>query len=184
MQFRTARTILRTYEPHDVKKLFSLWNDPEIQRLVFNDYTVPFGLKAIEKRIALLRKSPSFFAIIENKVTGEFMGHVGLSIHNQKNKDGVVSITFARPYWSNGYGTEVMQWLVGYGFRDVHLRRISLNVFEENVRAIALYRKIGFIHEGMSRQSNWVQGKWMGAILMGLLVEEWDMEKGMRREVP
>ena len=201
MQFRTLRTTLRIYDPSIHKEyLLSLWSDTDIQRCVFNEAIVSYGPRVVQEKVDILTRGRSLFAIIENRATGELMGHVGLSIQEPSNGCGVASIALARVHWSKGYGTEVMRWLVGYGFKYEKLSRIALNVFEENERAISLYRKMsvffirttdradahtrGFIHEGVSKQSNWREGKWMGAVLMSLLVQEWDFEKERRRVPP
>ena len=49
------------------------------------------------------------------------------------------------------------------------LTRIELEVFAANTRAIALYRKTGFIEEGRKRQARLVDGVYDDAICMALL---------------
>jgi RimJ/RimL family protein N-acetyltransferase len=43
-----------------------------------------------------------------------------------------------------GYAMEVVTALLGFGFRELGLKVIELNVLHHNTRAIALYRKAGF----------------------------------------
>lgn len=49
------------------------------------------------------------------------------------------------------------------------LTRIELEVFAANARAIALYRKTGFVEEGRKRQARLVDGVYDDAICMALL---------------
>lgn len=49
------------------------------------------------------------------------------------------------------------------------LTRIELEVFAANTRAIALYRKTGFVEEGRKRQARFVDGVYDDAICMALL---------------
>ena len=49
------------------------------------------------------------------------------------------------------------------------LTRIELEVFAANTRAIALYRKFGFVEEGRKRQARYLDGAYEDAILMALL---------------
>ena len=52
------------------------------------------------------------------------------------------------------------------------LHRISLRVLEYNARAIAAYRKVGFVEEGLLRESCKVGDEWHNDVMMGLLAQE------------
>jgi RimJ/RimL family protein N-acetyltransferase len=77
-------------------------------------------------------------------------------------------------FWGKGYGTEAMRLILDFGFGQLNLRRVSLNVFEYNQRACQSYRKCGFQEEGRLRQ--WMQrgGERHDLIYMGILRREWE----------
>jgi RimJ/RimL family protein N-acetyltransferase len=75
-------------------------------------------------------------------------------------------------FWSKGYGTFAVTHLLNYAFRDLNLNRVYLYVFENNERAIRLYRKVGFVREGLMRQSEYINGTYISLIVMGLLRDE------------
>ena len=77
-------------------------------------------------------------------------------------------------YWGKGYGTEAMRLLLNFGFGHLNLRRVTLNVFEYNERAIRSYEKCGFKVEGRLRK--WMQrsGERYDLIYMGILRSEWE----------
>jgi RimJ/RimL family protein N-acetyltransferase len=77
-------------------------------------------------------------------------------------------------YWGKGYGTDALRLLVGFGFGQLNLRRISLNVFGYNQRAVKSYLKCGFKEEGRLRQWMLRGGERHDLIFMGILREEWD----------
>ncbi|TFY73946.1 hypothetical protein EWM64_g10066 [Hericium alpestre] len=79
--------------------------------------------------------------------------------------------------WGNGYGTEVMRWLVERGFEGLGLHRLALGVFETNERAVAVYKKVGFVQEGRNRKAVWIEGRWWDVILMAILEDEYWMMK-------
>ena len=63
-------------------------------------------------------------------------------------------------------------WIVGIDVcaaKDFGLQRVELTVRENNVNAIALYKKVGFEIEGVQREAILVDGKHENLILMGLL---------------
>lgn len=72
-----------------------------------------------------------------------------------------------------GYGTQALTLLVQFGFDDLNLQRIYLHVFRTNERAIHVYKKLGFVQEGLLRQSAYVNGEYIDIVVMGLLKAEY-----------
>lgn len=75
-----------------------------------------------------------------------------------------------------GYGTEAIQLLLQFGFKDLNLNRIYLHVFSANTPAIRLYEKSGFIREGLLRQAVYIDGHYEDVLLMGILRDEFEHE--------
>jgi RimJ/RimL family protein N-acetyltransferase len=63
---------------------------------------------------------------------------------------GVLSICIARPWRDVGIGTALVAAAQDWA-RTRGLRKVSLGVFPENERAIAVYEKRGFVREGLRR---------------------------------
>lgn len=79
-----------------------------------------------------------------------------------------------RAYWGKGYGTDAINVLLRFAFEELNLKRVSLNVFEYNERAIRSYEKIGFQHEGRQRKLlNRFDQRW-DMVFMGILRGEWE----------
>jgi len=68
--------------------------------------------------------------------------------------------------------------MVRYGFLELGLNRVGLNVWAYNDRAIAAYRKAGFVEEGRTREAVWHDGRFHDELSMGLLASEWDANRG------
>jgi RimJ/RimL family protein N-acetyltransferase len=66
-----------------------------------------------------------------------------------------------------------MQILARYGFEMLGLKKISLNVYGFNQRAIRVYEKMGFKKEGCVKEFLNRDGQRWDLIFMGLLREEW-----------
>lgn len=109
---------------------------------------------------------------VEELDGGTLLGRVGLR-HAGKNKCAELSIVIGPPYWGNGYGSDASRVLVRYGFAEMGLHRIELEVFAFNTRAIATYAKLGFVEEGRRRQAIFHDGRWHDDVQMGLLADEW-----------
>jgi len=75
-----------------------------------------------------------------------------------------------------GRGTEAVRQLLRFGFRDLNLHRVYLNVFAENAAAIGAYEKAGFRREGLLREAAHIDGKYVDVVAMGILREEFHQE--------
>ena len=56
-----------------------------------------------------------------------------------------------KDYLGKGIGAEAGILVLDYAFRELHLHKIMLKVFAQNVRAIKNYKKAGFVEEGFLR---------------------------------
>jgi len=182
MQLATERTILRAFTPADIDDLLEIWTDPDVREMAFSDQDKLLTRASVEQTVALWLAAPSVFAIIEDKRTGAVVGQVGLLLRDHGSEEGCIGITLSRKFWGKGYGSEVLRWVIEYAFGPLQIYRLYLYVFEGNERGIALYRKLGFIHEKELAERVWVRGRSQKIILMGLLENEWDFETRRRRE--
>lgn len=80
----------------------------------------------------------------------------------------------ARAHWDQGYGTEAMELALRFAFDELNLHRVSLTVFSYNLRAIALYEKLGFQREGIQRETLHRDGQRYDLVWYGLLRREWE----------
>lgn len=72
-----------------------------------------------------------------------------------------------------GIGTYAVQAMIEHAFYNLNLRRIQLDVLETNAAARALYKRIGFVEEGVKRKAVYKNGEYINEIIMALLREEY-----------
>lgn len=73
----------------------------------------------------------------------------------------------------HGYGIDGTRLLLRYGFMEMNLNCIALEVFSFNAPAIATYEKLGFRHDGTMRAYLYRDGEYHDMHLMSLLYSEW-----------
>ncbi|MCK9610725.1 MAG: GNAT family N-acetyltransferase [Candidatus Cloacimonas sp.] len=73
---------------------------------------------------------------------------------------------------SKGYSKEALKLTLNFAFNNLGLHRVFLSVREDNVAAIGLYEKMGFIREGILRDSIYKDGKYISLIIMSILEGE------------
>ncbi|MEU9660104.1 GNAT family N-acetyltransferase [Streptomyces chartreusis] len=90
-----------------------------------------------------------------------------------------VGITIGeRDRWGGGYGSEALELLAGHLFGACRLRRIELETWSGNERAMRAFRRIGFVEEGRRRAAVRVGDQWYDGVLFGMLLEEWTARTG------
>ena len=105
---------------------------------------------------------------------GRLIGFIDLEGTTFPHGEAFVGIGIGeRGFWGKGYGTDAMKAILRYAFHELNLRRVSLDTFEYNPRAIRSYERAGFVHEGRARGFLNREGKRWDLIFMGILREEW-----------
>lgn len=77
---------------------------------------------------------------------------------------------------NKGYGSEVIELLLNYGFDYLNLHSIMLSVYTFNERAIHCYEKIGFKEIGR-REAYYCRNQFHDVIFMDILKDEWNRKR-------
>ncbi|HEX5578854.1 MAG TPA: GNAT family protein, partial [Candidatus Limnocylindria bacterium] len=75
--------------------------------------------------------------------------------------------------WGKGYGTDALNAICDFGFGQLRLQRIELDVYANNRRAQRSYEKAGFHREGTLRHGHFADGRFLDVERMALLRDEW-----------
>jgi|ETNmetMinimDraft_23_1059889.scaffolds.fasta_scaffold67049_2 RimJ/RimL family protein N-acetyltransferase len=147
-------------------RFLELWNtDPLVDRI---DTSVAAWIRALSAD-----KSQLVFGV-RVRETSELVGIADLSEIEWPNRVASLGLGIGNPaHWGRGWGTETLRILVDYAFTDLNLYRLQLTVLADNDRAIRLYERIGFQHEGTFREFRERDGGRFDMLLYGLLLPEW-----------
>ena len=117
-------------------------NDPTIQDFISNERRVYSYDGEVEWINSTLENNKPTYSIVERS-SGNFVGNVAFN----SIIDGVATlgICITLSYQDKGYGTEAIERIVEYGFNDLGVTEIILDVFSNNHRAIRCYSKLGFV---------------------------------------
>ncbi len=132
----------------------------------------PYDDDAADRYLELLVRDPDrrSYAI---EVDGAHVGNVGLKNHDFDNGVAECFIEIGeRSLRRRGVGAQAMGQLLDVAFDEVGLQRVRLGVFEFNVAAIKLYKKLGFVDDGLYG-SHWVDGRFWQVNAMEVDVRRW-----------
>jgi RimJ/RimL family protein N-acetyltransferase len=111
-------------------------------------------------------------AMIVVECKGEHIGFIvataGVCRRNQHNSSLVLGV--AKEWWGQGIGTRLLDNIEQWAANN-HIHRLELTVMKDNSRALALYKKIGFIVEGEKRDSLRVNGVYVEEYYMSKLLD-------------
>jgi ribosomal-protein-alanine N-acetyltransferase len=164
---------LRPLERSDAPLAQAWLLDPDI-RAYIRQYR-PLSLHREEEYIARLAESEHDIALVIMLRAGDQpIGVAGLNQLDVKNRHAQLGILIGvKELWSKGHGTEATRLLVKFAFDTLNLNRVWLHVYEDNVRGIRAYEKVGFKKEGLLRQDHFRDGKYIDTVVMGIVRDEW-----------
>ncbi len=101
------------------------------------------------------------------------IGCFGLHYWDQYHRRAEAGYGLARAYWGQGIGSEALQAIVRYGFKQLNLNRIYARTIADNHESVRLLERVGFQREGTHRKHSWEEdGTFHDSAIYGLLVHE------------
>jgi RimJ/RimL family protein N-acetyltransferase len=174
--FRGQLVRLAAPDPERDAETLARWSlDSEYLRLVDSVPALPQTAREWQDYLTEFLQREDVFAFHIRTLAGDrFIGDVTLGIPNWVSGDAYVGIGIGeRADWGKGYGTDAMRLALQYGFTELNLARMTLEVFANNPRAIRSYVKAGFKPEGVQRE--WLRrgAQRYDMISMGILRDDW-----------
>ncbi len=168
------KTFLRPLELDDIPIFYQWYNDQNINYWANAAWPLSTMLseEEIEERFFTPQKDGSRYLILNEEQKP--IGTVGYRDVNLPARSAVLFIVIGESdYWNRGYGTDALKVLIDYLFYQWNFHRLSLDLWDGNLRALKAYEKLGFKVEGRLRQARFVLGEYRDGILMGLLRDEY-----------
>ena len=170
--FEGALVRLRAREQADLSRLNAMFNDPDVSAGLTMAFPQPVaGIREWFESTRHSDHQATF--VIETLERREAIGICGLENIDARARSASFGIWIGRPYWDRGFGTDATRTTCRFGFRHMNLQRISLAVYAEtNPKAVRAYEKAGFKREGVSRRAQFLGGRHVDVLAMGLLAGE------------
>ncbi len=107
----------------------------------------------------------NFVAVLDD---GTVIGCAGLTVcsNPRMRHAGSVGLYVHTDYQNKGVGTALMETLLDLADNWLGLTRVELTVWADNQAALALYRKAGFVEEGVARDYGLRHGVLVDALYM------------------
>jgi RimJ/RimL family protein N-acetyltransferase len=171
----TDRLVLRELVEDDWQAVHAFLSDPEVSRYCpFQPPTEEETRQEIRKLIDGRHAAPPQydFALVLRS-TGALIGLCRLTIRPDELRQGEILYLLNRHYWGQGYATEAVRAVLGYGFEELGLHRVYATCRPANVASSRVMEKVGMQREGHLRRHRWMKGRWQDSLLYAILEDEW-----------
>lgn len=166
------KIILRPLIPEDAPFTLEVRHDLEANQALIG-FPYPVNLENEKEWISSLYKGKyrdHVYLAIEVKETKIFAGYLSAKNINTINRTVYFGIILRKKFRGKGYSLEAIRRFTTYLYQVFNIRKILLEVISDNLVAINLYKKCGFIEEGILQKQVWNQGDFKDVLIMSLFL--------------
>lgn len=175
-----ARVVLRPMRAADAEHMWVDAHDEVITR--FTGTHAEFAREQIDAWCASRATQDDRLDLaVEDRRTGAWCGEAVINDWDLDNRTCGFRIALGAGGRDRGLGSEATRLLVDYVFDQIDdppVNRIELEVYDFNLRAIAVYEKVGFRREGVRRDALLWHGTFHDAVVMSILRRDRDAAAG------
>jgi ribosomal-protein-serine acetyltransferase len=167
-----AHSELRTLEERDAALLFNLVEQnrerhPEIPQL----YSLADARIYIKRDLALFAENKGLGVGIWYQ--GDLAGAVRYHEIDWTNRSTELGYWLGAAFEGRGLVTAACRAMIDHAFNELGLNRVVISCASENQRSRAIAVNLGFIQEGILRQSDWLKDGFVDQVVYGILASEW-----------
>ncbi|PEC19087.1 GNAT family N-acetyltransferase [Bacillus cereus] len=168
---------LKQFTRNDFKQLINWIHSEEfLIQWSGNAFTYPLDEEQLEKYIE--SANTLAFKVIDEE-TLNVIGHISLGQIDNRNMSARIGKVLVGDMKMRGrsIGKQMMKAVLYIAFEELKLHRVTLGVYDFNTSAISCYEKIGFVKEGLLRESKKVGDTYWNLWEMSMLEYEWNNKK-------
>ena len=162
---------LWTLERQDLGDHYSWANDDTLRRLS-GFPPKPRSMTQLDAWFGDLAKDGTQEVFSIKSPDAQSLGWVHLYDIDLRNGTASLGIVLDSEHWGHGYGHDALTAVVTHAFEDLRMVRLEAEILAMNRPSMALFEKLGFLHEGTKRQFYYTAGRRLDVHIYGLLASE------------
>ena len=173
-ELNTQRLLLRQMTQEDDRSLLDVLSDEDTCKYLTHNAVNDMAI--IQRMISGMQrffddKQRIRWGIAERQ-DNSIIGHCGFFDIDNANSCAEISYCLKSGLWGQGIMTEAVDAMLKFGFEDYGLNRIVAKVMKENIGSIKVLQKLGFVHEGLLRESLYKNGQYHDLMIYSILQNE------------
>ncbi|NLN48360.1 MAG: GNAT family N-acetyltransferase [Clostridiales bacterium] len=149
----TSRLILKPFSRDVITERYRTWlNDSEVYKYL--ETRGGYSMDMLKEYVDYSIDQKIHIWSIHLKENNKHISNIKIDPINIRHGFGEYGILLGdKTEWGKGYGKEASRKIIDYFFYEEYkLRKITLGVVAKNTNAVALYKKIGFVLEGVYKK--------------------------------
>ncbi|NIZ00147.1 GNAT family N-acetyltransferase [Thalassospira lucentensis] len=158
MLFR-ENLVIRQMEHRDIENARLLHNHPSVLKFLTDVRLISEAEQ--ENWFKAVSTSKSARRLVVEEDTGAFVGVFRLDAIDLQNRNAMVGLDITPEKRGLGYATITFEAMFNYLFGAMGLHRLSLVTMVNNTVAVNLYKKLGFVEEGLHKEAIYRDGSFV-----------------------
>jgi putative acetyltransferase len=168
--------VIRRAELRDAEAVHAIFAGPKV---IAGTLQLPYpSVELWRKR--LTEMSPFDYSLVAT-IDGDVVGNLGLHAAGKtprRRHVGSIGMSVRDDRQGRGVGTALMKAAIELADGWLNYQRLELSVYTDNLAALALYRKFGFVIEGTYRAYAFRDGRYVDSYAMARLHPAFDSQGG------
>jgi len=115
-------------------------------------------------------------------IDGALAGSIGCHPIDWPNCNCSIGYWIEQRFQGKGIMTRCCSSMLDYLFDDLGLHRVTIQCGVQNTRSCAIPERLGFTREGLTRDGEWVNDRWLNLVCWGMLETEWRARRSTQAE--
>lgn len=176
MRLETPRLVLREQLLEDAEETNVYERDPEVVRYqTHHPRTLEESRAYIADVLAESARTPRalFDLAVVHREEGCLIGRCGLRVTDVGQREATLWYVLDRRRWGQGFTVEAARALLAFGFDELGLHRVFVDVDPRNLASARVAEKLGMRREAHFVENALLKGEWTDSVIFGLLDREW-----------
>jgi len=174
-KLETERFILRKGIVDDSQDIFMLYSDENVVKYIpLTLFTsVEDAIYEINWYDKIFKEQTGLRWVIEETKTKKVIGTCGYLNYENKHNRIEIGYDLKPEYWGKGIMQEALSSIIHFAFTTMGINKIEAKVEPENTSSIRLLEKLNFCQEGILRQHEYENGKYIDLAILSILKSEY-----------
>lgn len=168
-----GNAVARKPEEKDIEDIYRYRNDPDVF-VTLGGHLTGMSREDVRHWIDFHRTNTNDIVwVLATKDNDQCIGHCGLYKLDYRVGKAELGIAIAKSHWGTGLGGRVYCQLISYAFKQLRLHRLETFNLDTNHKIVKIKENLGFTLEGILRDFQFRDGKYLNVMVMTLLENEW-----------
>jgi ribosomal-protein-serine acetyltransferase len=107
------------------------------------------------------------------RLDGQIVGGMGSHRFDLEHRNCSIGYWLDAAHQGKGIVTRCSASLIDYLFDEAKMHRVEIRCGTGNHRSSAIPERLGFTREGVLREAQWVNDRWIDLVVWGMLEQNW-----------